>query len=117
MTAETTSILNAARIITVDEAVEAEDMAAEDMVMNTRGAPKGEAKETTHAKWTRLPQMAMTRQRTQRQRTRARLCLIKVTTLTPITEPHRDSAVGQDLLLAEAPTGVDNPYQIAFPRS
>ena len=37
-------MLNAARITTVDEAVEAEDMAAEEMVMNTRGAPKGEAK-------------------------------------------------------------------------
>ncbi len=40
-----------------------------------------------------------------------RLCLIQVTTPTPITEPHRDAAEGLDLALAEAPTGVDNSYQ------
>ena len=97
---------SAVRMITVDVAVAAEDMAAEEMVMNTKGAPKGEAKKTTRARWTKLPQMAMAT-----KRTRMRLCLIKVTTPTPITEPHRDAAEGLDLALAEAPTGVDNSYQ------
>ena len=106
-------MLSAVRIITVDVAVEAEDMAAEEMVMNTKGVPKGEAKKMTRARWTKLPQMAMAT-----KRTRMRLCLIKVTTPTPITEPHRDAAEGLDLALAEAPTGVDNSYQkYAFPRS
>jgi hypothetical protein len=87
----------------VDVAEEAEDMAAEEKVINTRGAPTRGAKKTTHAKWTKLPQTTV-----KRQRPPMRLYLIKVTTLTLVTEPHKVAAEGQELLLAEVPTGVDN---------
>ena len=67
MKAGVTSMLGATTIITVDvvgedmaaEDIAAEDMAVEEMVTNTRGAPPGEAKIMTLAKWIRLPQMVM----------------------------------------------------------
>ena len=66
LTAETTSIISALRIITVDVAEESEDMASEEIVMNTR------AKKTTRAKWTKLPPMVMA-MTMKTQRTRLRL--------------------------------------------
>ena len=53
------------KIITMDVAGEAEDMGVEEMVINTRGTPTGETKVTTHAKWTKLPPIAMKMRRTQ----------------------------------------------------
>ena len=63
MKAGITSMLGATTIITVD--VVGEDMAAEEMVTNTRGASPGEAKIMTLTKWIKLPPMAMGMRRTR----------------------------------------------------